>query len=51
MLNVPNLFNFATSELSQDAFLAWLVKYADSQFADDDTGIHLAGVKFLKAFR
>lgn len=44
---VPNLFDFATSELSQDAFLAWLVKYADSQFANDDTGVHLAGMKFL----
>lgn len=25
----PNLFEFATSELSQDAFLCWLASWAD----------------------
>jgi hypothetical protein len=28
----PNLFNFATSELSQDAVLCWLLSWADSAY-------------------
>ena len=26
--DVPNIFSFATSELSQDALLAWLIEWA-----------------------
>ena len=29
----PNLFHFATSELSQDAVLCWLLSWADVQYA------------------
>lgn len=28
MMSVPNIFNYATSELSQDAFFAWLFKHS-----------------------
>lgn len=31
----PNLFHFATSELSQDALLCWLLSWADGQYADN----------------
>ncbi len=31
-MNTPNLFSFATGELSQDAFLCWLLSWADPQF-------------------
>ena len=27
--NTPNIFSFATSELSQDAILAWVLSWAD----------------------
>jgi len=30
----PNLFDFATSELSHDAFIAWLLSWADPSFKD-----------------
>ena len=32
----PNLFNIATSELSQDAMLAWLLMWADESYKDSD---------------
>lgn len=25
----PNIFNFATSELSQDAFICWIISWFD----------------------
>lgn len=31
----PNLFDYATKELSQDAFLAWYFRWADEQMSDD----------------
>lgn len=31
----PNLFNYATSELSHDALIAWLLSWADPAFEDD----------------
>lgn len=33
---IPNLFNFATSELSQDAVLAYILAWADSEHSQDD---------------
>ena len=29
----PNIFDYATSELSQDAFLSWIIKWADKEYA------------------
>ncbi len=37
----PNLFHFATSELSQDAVLCWLLSWADIQHANDS--MHVIG--------
>ena len=31
-MNKPNIFDYATSELSHDAFIAWLMSWADPQF-------------------
>lgn len=36
----PNLFHFATSELSQDAFLCWLLEWANPEFRKVDPGLH-----------
>jgi hypothetical protein len=44
----PNLFQFATSELSQDAILCWLAAWADPGSAEHDQGLHGLGQAFLK---
>src|SRR5262245_44085715 len=43
----PNLFGFATSELSQDAFLCWLVSWADPTHQANDEALHTTAVTFL----
>lgn len=35
----PNLFNYATSELSQDAFLCWLLAWASPEYANLDSSL------------
>lgn len=42
----PNLFTYATSELSQDAFLAWLLAWADDSFMGE---LHDYGRRFLSS--
>lgn len=44
----PNLFQFATSELSQDAILCWLAAWADPSSAVHDQALHRLGQAFLK---
>ncbi|WP_300363887.1 PD-(D/E)XK nuclease family protein [Fusobacterium sp.] len=43
----PNLFDFATSELSQDAFLCYLSSFAKEEYKDNTEEYNLAN-KFLK---
>ena len=43
----PNLFDYATHELSQDAFLIWLIRYADKNF-QEDAQLHAIAQKFLQ---
>ena len=45
----PNIFDFATSELSQDAFLCWLLAWAKSDLASTAPALHEAGKRFLDA--
>ena len=33
-MNKPNLFEIGTNELAQDAFLTWLISYADNQYIE-----------------
>ena len=47
-MTTPNLFSFATSELSQDAVLCWLLAWADPSRAGDGT-LHDAGRAMLSA--
>ena len=42
----PNLFHYATSELSQDAVLCWLLAWADTQYAKNP--LHAIGKALLK---
>ena len=46
-VNRPNLFQFATSELSQDAVLCWLLAWADHRAAEHDAHLHEVGRAFL----
>lgn len=43
----PNLFAFATSELSQDAFICWLLSWADPKYADDEPALNKTAIHFL----
>lgn len=45
----PNLFGFAVSKLAQDAFLAWLLAWADPGHATTDPALHAAGRRLLGA--
>lgn len=44
----PNLFKHATSELSQDAFLCWLLEWADPAMAREDPEMHAIGQEFVR---
>ena len=45
--STPNLFNFATSELSQDAFICWLASWANSANKNFDEALHNTSKYFL----
>ncbi|ATI12567.1 MULTISPECIES: PD-(D/E)XK nuclease family protein [Acetobacter] len=47
MFDNTNLFRWATSELSQDAFICWLLSWADSSCASKDLKMHNAGKIFV----
>ena len=44
----PNLFTFATSELSQDAFLAWLCSWAAPELDQLDDKLNKCAQSFIK---
>lgn len=44
----PNLFDYATSELSQDAFIAWLITWADEQYAEIDKHLNQCAASFVR---
>ncbi len=46
--NVPNIFSYATSELSQDAIFAWLMQWADSSYKDKDIELNSIANNFIK---
>jgi hypothetical protein len=43
----PNLFKYATSELSQDAFICWLMESADQKYQSTCPELHALGQAFL----
>lgn len=45
----PNIFSFATSELSQDAFICWFLSWAKSEYAAEDLSLHNCARKFISA--
>lgn len=46
-MSAPNLFDFATSELSQDAFVCWLAAWADPAYQAANGPLHAAGAAFV----
>ena len=42
----PNLFDSATGELSQDAFIIWLSRWGDKKYKDDGK-LHELGKAFI----
>ncbi len=50
MSNKPNIFDYATSELSQDAFFAWLLRWAEDGLRREDKYLHDCALNLLKAF-
>lgn len=48
-MTLPNLFGYATSELSQDAFICWLLAWADPACRDADAALHECAVTFVGA--
>ena len=45
----PNIFEIATKELSQDAFITWLLKWADDSYKATDEDLHQCGKEFVSA--
>lgn len=43
----PNLFAYATSELSQDAALCWLLAWAHPNYASEDAALHQLAQQFI----
>lgn len=43
----PNLFRYATRELSQDAFICWLLSWADDVNRENDGALYQTGVTFV----
>lgn len=48
MNSKPNLFQIATSELSQDAFFTWLMLWADPSNMQEDPALCAAGQDFIR---
>lgn len=43
----PNLFKIATKELSQDAFITWLLQFADDKYQQEDADLNACGKEFI----
>lgn len=46
--NIPNIFSYATSELSQDAIIAWLLQWSNPVYKNEDTNLHAVAQDFLQ---
>jgi hypothetical protein len=47
--STPNIFSIATSELSQDALITWLLQWADTKYATIQPELHSCGQKLVRA--
>ena len=46
----PNLFSYATSELSQDAFICWLLSWASPKYKDMDAELYNCSRNLIELF-
>jgi hypothetical protein len=46
---IPNIFSFATSELSQDAFICWLISWANPTLSEIDSDLNVCAQNFVRA--
>ncbi len=46
--NSPNIFSFATSELSQDAMFSWLIQWSTPEFKNSDISLYTVACSFVK---
>ncbi|MDH5415465.1 MAG: hypothetical protein OEW87_15110, partial [Flavobacteriaceae bacterium] len=49
-MNYPNIFSYATSELSQDAFICWILSWAAPEYEKSDDGLYKCANKFISIF-
>lgn len=49
MNKLPNIFNYATSELTQDAFITWLLNWANPILKTENAELHDLGTSFLQS--
>ncbi|WP_415846832.1 PD-(D/E)XK nuclease family protein, partial [Vibrio neonatus] len=49
-MNKPNIFEFATSELSQDAFICWLLSWSSPKYSTLDENLHSCSKELLTYF-
>jgi hypothetical protein len=47
-MSTPNLFDYATKELSQDAFITWLLQWADPRHQTADSQLHSCAQAFVR---
>ncbi|MCL2520961.1 MAG: PD-(D/E)XK nuclease family protein [Spirochaetaceae bacterium] len=47
-MNKPNIFKLATGELTQDAFLSWLLQWSENKYAEVDLELYNVGQKFVQ---
>lgn len=45
----PNIFDIATKELSQDAFITWLLRFGDESCKKEDEQLNLCAKEFITA--
>lgn len=48
-MSAPNLFQFATSELSQDAFICWLLSWAQAEMGEHNEPLHETGRDLIRS--
>lgn len=50
-ITVPNIFSYATKELSQDAFLCWLFSFSEAKYSNGDfSGLNKLAIEILQLF-
>lgn len=50
MNDKPNIFKYATKELSQDAFIFWLLSWADPKYQGLDNDLNQLALKLIQKF-